>query len=89
MKEYVLDCLNVRTRGELHDALALSLELPEYYGRNLDALYDCLTDMSHCRIRILNSHCLSALGDYGDVVLSVFREAAESNAEDDFTVEIL
>lgn len=22
------------------------LELPEYYGRNLDALYDCLTDLA-------------------------------------------
>lgn len=29
----------------LHDMLAKELELPEWYGRNLDALHDCLTEL--------------------------------------------
>lgn len=28
------------------DAIAVAMEFPEYFGRNLDALYDCLTDLS-------------------------------------------
>ncbi|MTD58879.1 barstar family protein [Amycolatopsis pithecellobii] len=28
------------------DAIATALSFPEWFGRNLDALYDCLTDLS-------------------------------------------
>ena len=31
--------------AEVHAFLARELDFPEYYGRNLDALYDCLMDL--------------------------------------------
>lgn len=31
----------------LHDAFAANLGFPDYYGRNLDALADCLYDVAH------------------------------------------
>ncbi len=33
--------------GALHDAVAAALEFPAYYGRNFDALHDCLSDVAH------------------------------------------
>ena len=35
---YRIDIRDVRTRDELHSKVAEVLPLPEYYGRNLDAL---------------------------------------------------
>lgn len=35
----------IRNRQQLHDHLIKELMLPAYYGRNLDALNDCLQDI--------------------------------------------
>jgi RNAse (barnase) inhibitor barstar len=33
-------------RAATVDAIAAALSFPDWFGRNLDALYDCLTDLS-------------------------------------------
>jgi RNAse (barnase) inhibitor barstar len=33
-------------RADLHDRLQEALPLPVWYGRNLDAFYDCLTEQA-------------------------------------------
>ncbi|MDO4621331.1 MAG: barstar family protein [Eubacteriales bacterium] len=45
MKKIILDLCGKETRKDMHTYLQKELELPEYYGKNLDALYDCLTDV--------------------------------------------
>ena len=35
------------SKAAVHAYLAEMLEFPSYYGNNLDALLDCLTDISH------------------------------------------
>lgn len=52
--KYVLDAEKMQTREEVHEYLKEALKLPEYYGGNLDALYDCLTDMEDAEIEIQN-----------------------------------
>ncbi len=34
------------TRREIHEYIAGKMSFPAYYGHNLDALYDCLTDIT-------------------------------------------
>jgi RNAse (barnase) inhibitor barstar len=36
----------VTSKAEALDAIGAALRFPAWYGRNLDALYDCLTDLS-------------------------------------------
>ena len=43
-REFTIDLAGVRTPDALHDALASALPLPPDCGRNLDALYDVLTE---------------------------------------------
>lgn len=46
MKAIVLDFHEFDTAREAHAYLAEHLDFPAYYGHNLDALYDCLTELS-------------------------------------------
>ena len=43
-KEYIIDLTGTEDRAQLHDRIEQGLSLPEWYGRNLDALYDVLTE---------------------------------------------
>lgn len=43
--EHRVDCSDIGCSKELHRAIAASLSFPDWYGHNLDALYDCLTEI--------------------------------------------
>ena len=47
MREITIDCTGVTSGIALHALIAKSLDFPSHYGRNLDALYDCLTEINH------------------------------------------
>ena len=55
-----------------HDYLMKALHLPDYYGRNLDALYDCLTDME-CEIELINAD------EVDKDIIDTFQDAANEN----------
>ena len=42
MKHITLDFEGIKTLWELHEYFKTVLQLPDYYGRNMDALWDCL-----------------------------------------------
>lgn len=46
MKQVFLDGRTLQTPEQAHRLLAQELAFPEWYGGNLDALFDCLTDLS-------------------------------------------
>lgn len=79
--ELLLDGRAIPDRNALHDTLQAGLALPEYYGRNLDALSDLLEERAEetC-ITLLHSEVLpDKLGRYGERFLLVLRGAAEEN----------
>ena len=43
MKQIILDFKQFETKEEVHEFLSETLGFPDYYGRNLDALYDILS----------------------------------------------
>jgi ribonuclease inhibitor len=40
-----LDGTQIQTKGDFHRRLSQALAFPAWYGNNLDALHDCLTDL--------------------------------------------
>lgn len=84
--EYMIDGTKMHTRQEAHDELARALEFPEYYGRNLDALWDMLTTTTGTAVLTGVAGMLNALGSYGCKLLKTFYDAAEENSRFDFRV---
>ncbi len=77
----LIDGAAIHSRDELHDALARQLALPEWYGRNLDALFDCLTDIREPSDLVLRhrEELFAHLGVYANVLQNVLEEASEEN----------
>lgn len=54
-----------------------ALPLPEWWGRNLDALHDCLTGLDRPVKLELRSREVLEAAPFGRVLLRVLRDAAE------------
>ena len=79
MKKVILDCEKLLQPEQAHMYLAEKLDFPDYYGKNLDALYDCLTEIGECIIVLEGENLLGESENYGAKVLKVLREAAHAN----------
>ena len=76
MKQITLDGNLLADAAKVHDYLKEMLEFPEYYGNNLDALYDCLTDLDDIEITI---NLPEEDGAIFQKVLRVFKAADRKN----------
>ena len=84
-----LDAAALAGRADLHRKLAEALDLPEWYGGNLDGLFDCLTDRrEETRLCIRHADRLAdALGPYGSRLLAVLEAARGENPAFQFSLE--
>ena len=76
-----LDCGQMTDKQAVHAYLKQALSLPEYYGNNLDALFDVLTELEEpVELVLTHSHLLcDRLGSYGEALLETLQEASEEN----------
>ena len=61
---------------ELHSYLKKKMKFPDYYGENLDALFDCLTDISTDTAVDIK---YDADNELQRAVLAVFSDAVSQN----------
>jgi len=72
MTELIINGACMLDRQTAHDELFNALQLPEYYGRNLDALSDAISGIQ-IPVRMRDTATmLNALGVYGCKLLQVF-----------------
>ena len=76
MKHITLDGNILADAAKVHDYLKEMLQFPEYYGNNLDALHDCLTDLDSLEITITSP---DENGAIFQKVLRVFKAADRVN----------
>ena len=72
-----LNAAQLCRREEALELLGRALELPEWWGRNLDALYDCLTGGLErpVRLELTGGRAMEAT-DFGGCLLRVLEDAA-------------
>ena len=81
MKRITLDLTHIETVKALHIYLQYKLNLPEYYGRNLDALHDCLTEIDEdMQILVHAEQDAGECAAYLPRLMRVLQDAAEENA---------
>ena len=72
MKKIQIDGKIIMEEG--HDYLKDVLNFPDYYGKNLDALYDCLTEIGvETEIKLINKDLVSK------ELLNTFIDASDEN----------
>ena len=85
MKTIIVDISKAKFIGELHQAIhqafqSADISFPDFYGNNLDALWDCLTGFIEIPIEITLVGLDSLHGDllaYAEKIVAVFAEAAQ------------
>jgi len=80
MKTITLDIGNIQTVRALHIYLAYMLDFPAYYGRNLDALHDLLTEQVQASCILLTGEAASdEMRGYLPRLERVLEDSAQEN----------
>lgn len=83
MIQVTIDCAEIKDRAAFHHLFAVRLHLPKWYGNNLDALYDCLTDL-HQKTTLNLIHVqdlINSLDSYGRAAINMIEQAERENSE--------
>ena len=78
MKSVILDAKKMLEKEKMHQYFAKKFDLPEYYGKNLDALFDCLCEINEpTLIKLKNENAL----DDGtkESLIQLFRDVCNEN----------
>lgn len=81
MTEFIIDLKDVYTADELHERIAQTIPVPEYYGANLDALHDVLTEQSEGWVIVFSSASVpeTTMGKYMKNLRRMCAAAAVEN----------
>lgn len=80
MQIVMIDSKEMINEIKAHQILKEKLDLPDYYGENLDALWDCLTGWVSLPLTMVWNDFEDSkkqLGSFADELLQLFKEAKD------------
>lgn len=88
MRSLELDGRKMDTRSSAWAHIKEILELPVYFGGNLDALADCLGELREVSISLVYPRAMkNTLREYADKIIMVFEQ--EARQRQDFVFKII
>lgn len=72
--KYLLDAECMKERDSAQEYLKYRFSFPDYYGKNLDALYDLMSEMNNVEVEIINMKEENAKS-YLNRIITVMKEA--------------
>ncbi|MBQ2286287.1 MAG: barstar family protein [Clostridia bacterium] len=92
MKNIIIDFSKCKYPLDLHNEIKEKLNLPEWYGNNLDGLWDMLTGFIETPINITvvfkpETKAVENLKENVLKIIETFKEAAEEDEEIEFNCE--
>lgn len=80
MKECIIHGSVIDSWDMLYRKISTDFRFPEWFGGNLDALYDCLTELDDAQLTIYQWNALAdALGEKTDTLKRVLLDAGLEN----------
>ena len=81
MTRITIDCRLFTCRQDVHRAFAEAFSFPDYYGNNLDALHDCLTEIgTDTQIQLLHWECAAEqMENYCSILKKVLTVCCKEN----------
>ena len=77
MKIIIIDAKRFTSKSDAHEYLAYSLDFPVYYGKNLDALADCLSELPRATAVIIKN--VADASEFAKPIFEVFDEILEKD----------
>ena len=75
MKKIEIDFENITTKEEFYEVFKKKMELPEYFGNNLDALWDVITASIELPVKIRFSNFNNKKSDFFISLKELFNDA--------------
>lgn len=82
----VVDGRACRTRAAFFEEAARVLDFPEYFGRNWDALLDCLRDVG--AVAVIVAHAENLLADEPPTQIAILLDIMATAASDGLTLTL-
>ncbi|MBA5235545.1 barstar family protein [Pectobacterium aroidearum] len=84
MSEVILDGESIETERDFHKAISSLLDFGLYYGRNLDALRDRLSNDVERPVKIVwvnSNYSKSCLGEYFNKIVKIFEQTKQQDIQ--------
>ena len=93
--KYKVDFSEVKSYAEIQEVIKKSLDFPDYYGGNLDAFWDCITDQLLSGITYIDIYSLAKIQNYNNYdkklkdMFAMAKHAYDDEFSDRFFVTIV
>lgn len=90
VKKYMLDGRKIRSVDDLYDQIQAALSVPDFFGRNLDALWDVLSTDTEGPFEIVWKHASTsqkAMKKDFERILQFFKDLEDDRSDFKLTLE--